>query len=54
MGQWIYNAVDFKGKWDEIPQVQGHFLTRSACKFFYPQITVLIFAVSWTLGIENN
>jgi len=46
MGHWIYNAVDYKGNWDEIPQEQGLFLTRSACKLFYPQITVLIFAVS--------
>jgi len=46
MGHWIYHAVDYKGNCYEILQVQGQFLTRSACKFFYPQITVLIFAVS--------
>lgn len=46
MGCWIYNAVDYKGNWDEVPQAQGNFLTISACKLFFPQITVLIFAVS--------
>jgi hypothetical protein len=46
MGRWIYNAVNYKGNWHEIPQAQGQLLTRSVCKFFFPQITLLIFAVS--------